>query len=352
MAEISSHNLLKNPLVAYLEVSGRCNLKCDHCFVGEKPQEELSLSEWKRVITECADMGIIALGIGGGEPLIQKDFLQILDHSISAGIKSIIVATNGTVIPEGMLEFLKEADAKITLMISLDSHRQEFHDELRGVKGTFRKVMKTIHEIKTAGQQCALSTVITKDNYKDIKGMWELMKDIQIKRWFLERVQPIGSAKESSRAWEPSKEEWEETLSFLFGTVYGHDTALAFGDALRGIFWMFRNEPWFPKDFVRESLYPKCEAGKTSISVTPTGEVVPCVQWRKPLDSVKNHSLAEIWNENPFYQSLRSLRVDDIEVCRECEEKKFCGGGCRGVAYDSSGSIYAPNPCCPKLTST
>jgi radical SAM protein with 4Fe4S-binding SPASM domain len=342
--------VLKTPLVAYLEVSGTCNLKCDHCFVGEKPHKELSTPEWNRVITECADMGIIAIGVGGGEPLIQKDILQILDHSISEGIRSIIIATNGTVIPDGMLDFLKHADAKISLMISLDSHREEFHDELRGVKGTFKKVINNIGEIINAGQQCALSTVITKDNYSDVKGIWELMKDMGISRWFLERIQPIGSAKESSRAWEPLKEEWEETLRFLFETVYGEDTALAFGDALRGVFWMFRNEPWFPKGFVRESLYPKCEAGKTSISVTPTGDVIPCLQWRKPLDSVKVHTLAEIWKENPFYQELRALRVDHIDVCKECEEREFCGGGCRGVAYDSSGSIYAPNPCCPKLT--
>ncbi|MBU7042225.1 MAG: radical SAM protein [Theionarchaea archaeon] len=349
MTDIPLHTMLSAPLVAYLEISGKCNLKCDHCFVGEKPEKELSLQEWKRVITECADMGIIALGFGGGEPLIQKDIIRILDHGASEGIKSMVVATNGTVLPQGMVPFLRKTEAAITLMISLDSHRREFHDALRGVKGTYDAVLKTIRTLRDAGIQPALSTVITKENYTDIEGMWELMKDMGIQRWFLERIQPIGSAKESSREWEPSIEEWNHTLTFLFEEVYGQDTILAFGDALRGIFWMFRKEPWFPRGLIRKSKYPKCEAGKTSLSITATGDVIPCVQWRKKLDSVKDTPLKKIWKENPFYTKLRALQVDDIEVCKECEEKAFCGGGCRGVAYDSSGSITAPNPFCPKL---
>lgn len=341
--------VLKAPIVIYLEISGKCNLKCDHCFIGEKPQKELSTSEWKEIITECAEMGVLVLGLAGGEPLIRKDFLQLLDHAISEGMKTIIIPTNGTVMLEGIFEYLEKADAKITFMVSLDSHRQEFHDELRGVDGTFQKVMNHLNEFLEAHQLCALSTVITKENCHDVMGIWEFIRNMGIKKWFLERVQPIGSARQSTREWELSEEEWGDTLRFLFREAYGKGVTLAFGDAFRSLFWLARNEPWFPQGLVRESPYPKCEAGKTSMTITATGDVITCAPWRKPIDSVKDHTLTEIWNENPFYQELRALRVDHIEVCKDCEEKTFCGGGCRGVAYEYSGSLYAPDPHCPKF---
>lgn len=341
-------HVLKSPVVIYLEVAGWCNLKCSHCFIGEKPQRELPLSEWKDIITQCAEMGVLILGFSGGEPLLRKDFVKILGHTITQGVKDIIIPTNGTVLPEGIFSYLEKTNAHITFMVSLDSHRQEFHDKMRGVKGTFQKVTKNLTEILQAQQGCALSTVITRENYLDIQDMWELMKDMGIKRWFLERIQPIGSAQKFFWEWEPSRAEWGTVLEFLFTEVYKNAT-LVFGDGLRGLFWMFRREPWFPQDLIRESSYPKCMAGRTAMTITATGDVIPCAQWRQPVDSVKNHTLTEIWDENSFFQKLRALRVDHIEVCRDCEEKAFCGGGCRGVACQTAGSIHAPNPYCPKL---
>ncbi len=340
--------VLKSPVVIYLEVSGWCNLKCSHCFIGEKPESELPLSEWKDVIAQCAEMGVLILGFSGGEPLLRKDFVKILQYTLTRGVRDVIIPTNGTVLPEGMLSSLGGTDARVTFMVSLDSHRQEFHDKMRGVEGTYQKVIQNLGEILQAQQSLALSTVITRENYLDIQGMWELMKDMGIRRWFLERIQPIGSAQKFFWDWEPSREEWREALEFLFTEVYKNAT-LVFGDGLRGLFWMFRRESWFPQDLVRESVYPKCMAGRTAMTITATGDVIPCAQWRKPVDSVKNHTLQEIWDKNPFFQELRALRIDHIAVCRDCEEKAFCGGGCRGVACQTTGSIHAPNPSCPKL---
>lgn len=338
------------PVITYLEISGRCNLKCDHCYIGEQSQKELSLSEWKRIITEFADAKTFILSLGGGEPLLRKDFVQILDHTIAEGITHVLVPTNGTLLPESVLDFVKKTDANVTFMVSLDSHRQEFHDKLRGVKGTFLKVKKHLKKIAEAGQSCALSTVITKGNCCDIKEIWKFMEDMHIKKWYLDRVQPVGYAKQSVREWEPSRKEWEDTLRFLLGTAYNQDAMLVFGDALRNLFWMIKEEPWFPQGLVRESHFPKCEAGKTSMTITATGDVIPCTEWRKPVDSIKERTLKEIWDENSFYHELRALRVDHIDVCGDCPEKTFCGGGCRGIAYEYSGSIYAPDPRCPKLS--
>lgn len=343
-------HIISAPVIAYLEICGSCNLKCGHCYIGNQPQKELSLSEWKDVITQLADMKTFILSLGGGEPLIRKDFLQILDHSISEGIRDILIPTNGTVMHDDIFNYLKKSDANVIFMVSLDSYRQEFHDHLRGVEGTYQRVIKNIKEIVEAQQDCALATVITRDNCNDVKGLWDLMKGMNIKKWYIDRIQPIGYARQSAREWDPSQEEWEKTLHFLLGKMSGHDALIVFGDALRSLFWMVRKEPWFPKNLVRESHFPKCEAGKTSMTITATGDVIPCTEWRKSVDSIKENGLKEIWDENSFYQKLRALRVDHIRVCNECEEKLFCGGGCRGVAYQTLGSVYDPDPRCPKVS--
>lgn len=53
--------------------------------------------------------------------------------------------------------------------------------------------------------------------------------------------------------------------------------------------------------------------------------------------------IVKLWIESPILNELRKLNVNINldEKCRECEEKHFCGGGCRGVAYQNTGKLNA-----------
>lgn len=50
----------------------------------------------------------------------------------------------------------------------------------------------------------------------------------------------------------------------------------------------------------------------------------------------------EIWNQEKW-KEFRNLTVDDLPVCKKCDDKYICGGGCRAHAYYSHNGDYLSN---------
>jgi sulfatase maturation enzyme AslB (radical SAM superfamily) len=92
---------LVGPLAVHLEVVAACNLRCTHCFAGELPRKEqtLSLEELDRLFGTLASMGAFRLGLTGGEPLLRRDVFDILDLAIAHGLHPCLT-TNGLLITE------------------------------------------------------------------------------------------------------------------------------------------------------------------------------------------------------------------------------------------------------------
>ena len=69
----------KIPFRYFLELTYRCNLNCPYCYVGcERNKNELTTKEWKKVIDQLPFYSIATLV--GGEPLLRKDFIDILKY--------------------------------------------------------------------------------------------------------------------------------------------------------------------------------------------------------------------------------------------------------------------------------
>ena len=82
---------LAGPLAVHLEVTADCNLRCSHCFTGDLSARTLdgaplTLPELQRLFAELASCGSFRLGLTGGEPLLRKDLLEIIDSAIDAGL--------------------------------------------------------------------------------------------------------------------------------------------------------------------------------------------------------------------------------------------------------------------------
>jgi MoaA/NifB/PqqE/SkfB family radical SAM enzyme len=63
--------------VAHLEISNRCNLHCEYCYVGNKCGDELDTAEWKYIIKNLARYGVFQVSFGGGEPTMRPDLLEL-----------------------------------------------------------------------------------------------------------------------------------------------------------------------------------------------------------------------------------------------------------------------------------
>jgi cyclic pyranopterin phosphate synthase len=106
-----------------LSVTERCSLKCVYCRVKEgicPKAEELSTAEFIRIAKACAILGINKIRVTGGEPLLRKDIIAIVqDLSRIEGIKEINMTTNAQYLAS-QAAALKQAGLS-RINISLDS---------------------------------------------------------------------------------------------------------------------------------------------------------------------------------------------------------------------------------------
>src|SRR5688572_3151851 len=111
----------KRPYFAHLALTHVCNLRCSFCHIPEYKVQELDTNGMKRVVDKLDEMGIAYLSIsGGGEPLLRKDFAEILNYAAGRGMY-VKLTSNGTMPQSKYDELLACGVSEIA--ISLDGVR-------------------------------------------------------------------------------------------------------------------------------------------------------------------------------------------------------------------------------------
>ena len=135
----------KIPFRYFLELTYRCNLNCPYCYVGnERKKEELTTEEWKKVISQLPFYSIATLV--GGEPLVRKDFIDILAYTSKRILNKVHVVSNGILINDEIIKaFIKYK--LLLLSVSLDGYGSN-HDKNRGKEGIFDKIVSNLENLK------------------------------------------------------------------------------------------------------------------------------------------------------------------------------------------------------------
>src|SRR2546430_7536612 len=98
---------LDAPICLTWELTYACNLACVHCLSssGRRDPRELSAAECRAVIDELARMQVFYVNIGGGEPTVRPDFMEILDYAVGHGVGGQ-VSTHGVKLTPGVARHL------------------------------------------------------------------------------------------------------------------------------------------------------------------------------------------------------------------------------------------------------
>ena len=98
--EYLSTKTLSAPVNVTWEITGRCNLNCRHCLSAGTAQNhagDMSLEQCRRFIDHLDRIRVFQVNIGGGEPFLREDILEILDYCHLRGIVTCI-STNGVLL--------------------------------------------------------------------------------------------------------------------------------------------------------------------------------------------------------------------------------------------------------------
>lgn len=319
---------LRIPLNALIEITYKCNVDCIHCYCQHLNEpvkrQELTTDEWKRVLDELAQLGVLNLTMSGGEIFIRKDFWDIAYHGKKNHF-ALCFYTNGTMIDEEKADRL--ANLKPYKMeMSLLSPVEEMHDLLAQKKGSYQRVMRSCRLLKERNIPFILKTVLLKENVKHTKELWEKAKELGAVKEF---QFGIGVTIKNDGSTSPFQHKASQEELFEYMTADGPKPFEVFPDQT-------------PEDMKNKS---SCGAANNTIAVTPYGDILPCIQLPIPMGNAREISVVDAWKKPPqVIDHIRKTEVyGDLPECGDCTISNVCHR-CHGLAYLETGRWDAKYP--------
>ena len=306
------------PLQASLELTYRCNERCTHCYIDkfwDDPKKTMSLSQWIQVLDELRSAGTFFLILMGGEAMLNPLFWDIV-HEAKKRSFHLSLITNGLKIQtQECADRLRESGIQV-VTFSLYSLDPEIHDAMTAVAGSHHKTLRAINLVEKAGLKVGLNCLLTKNN---IEGFFELA-DWAIERDFEIKEDVTVTAKMDGDLSTLSLRANSEQLLHYYKT---------------------RAQKW-PKGAPQASFDSAddyaCNLAKGKCAVTPYGDLLGCLEIRKPLGNLLQTPFQELWNTE-YAQSLRNIKVKDIEGRISTQHGgSFCDH-CPGMSQHECGSM-------------
>ena len=314
------------PLLAvWFNITSACNLKCKHCFIGggKNTPNELSVKEMEGLFDSFLKVQgeeRIELDITGGEPLIRKDLIDILELCKKYNFKTRVI-TNGLLLTPDLCVFL--ANNNIPVLISLDGPTAEFHDAIRGV-GTFDKTCENIRIAVSKGVSVALGMTLYSKNQNQVDSFISLAKNLNVSKVNFSLLNTIGNASDNNLIPADNYKILQHLLDLA--TKDKQTRILLSG----GYLTRMVSSVFLP---IRTDC---CGSGINTCSIGSNGEVYPCPSFqteRFSAGNIRDTNFEKIWNESPLLKKFRNCKVINMnEDCKKCDIRLLCGGGCRGNA--------------------
>jgi MoaA/NifB/PqqE/SkfB family radical SAM enzyme len=182
------------PSTLFLEVAGRCNERCVHCYADSAPEvgDALDVDTCVRVVRDGAVLGFERLQLTGGDPLLCPFLPDLAREARTSGFGSIEVYTNGLALSDDRLNSLAEHGASFAF--SFYSHDPDVHDAITRVPGSHRRTGNAIARVVKRGLQTRVSIVLMEVNGEHLEATTAYLVDlgVPIDRIGFDRVRGVG----------------------------------------------------------------------------------------------------------------------------------------------------------------
>ena len=324
------------PTTLLAELTHRCPLHCPYCsnpLELIRAEAELSTDDWKRVFTQARELGVLQLGLSGGEPLVRKDLEELAAHARSLGLYSTLV-TSGLGLTRKRAEALRDAGLE-HVQVSIQDSDTESAERIAGVSSVKQK-RAAIALVKELGFAFSINVVLPRANLDRIGELIDLAGDLGADRLELANTQYYGWGLKNRAALMPTREQVARARGIAEAAIERYRKKMQILFVL--------------PDYHEQ--YPKaCYGGwgKLYIVVTPNGQALPChaasTITSLSFPTVRERSLEWIWRESPGFQAYRGDAWMK-EPCRTCPRKTVDFGGCRCQAFALTGDAANPDPVC------
>ncbi len=333
----SAQSIIAAPLGMLAELTHRCPLACPYCsnpLALERRADELDAGTWARVFREAAELGVLQVHLSGGEPASRRDLVEIASAAHEAGLYTNLI-TSAIGLDPRRLEQLKNAGLD-HVQLSLQDVEAASADRIAGYSGGHARKLVFARSVVELGLALTINAVFHRANIEHVGDMVDLAASLGAGRVEIAHTQYYGWAFRNRHALMPTRDQVHRAMQAVE-----------------------RIRPQYQGRLVIDLVVPDYYArrpkacvggwGRRSLNVTPSGRVLPChaAETIPGLQfwSVRDHSLAAIWQASPAFQTFRGTGWMP-EPCRSCELREVDFGGCRCQALAITGDAAATDPAC------
>ena len=280
--------LLKRPILAIYDVTKLCNQRCLMCNIWKTTSEDMDLVQLEAEVKKLKHFGIRYVFIQGGEPLVRKDIIQVVDLFLKYRIKPTVI-TNGILLTEQLAgEIAKRC---CNLAISIDSMDPVLFAKLRGAD-KLPQVLENIEKIsgmEHKGNWSITTTITGLTKFSDVQNLEKYAAD----HGFMYAIRPYIFVKGvAGKKDDELTYQWKDVAEiFLYMSA----------KALQNNFLAYLIYQEHIR-YIKGEGMPMCDAARYSFLMTETGVKSPCIEF----------------TDHTF--SLETFRTDRKTFCKKLEE--------------------------------
>ncbi len=190
-----------NPITLTYSVTAACQSRCKTCQIGQmfcndptRPQKDLKLDEIEKIFKTMKP--VYFFNLSGGEPFMRKDLPEIVELACRYLKPRVVHTPTNAILSDRIIEYTEkiiqivrayDPTVPFTVKPSIDGVG-ELHDEIRGVKGNFNKLLKTIEGLKKLEEKydnfhLELGTVISNFNIDHLDEIEDFVHSLGVESY-------------------------------------------------------------------------------------------------------------------------------------------------------------------------
>ncbi len=297
-------NLKVRPYKILINLTDLCNSRCNFCDIWKiKPKNEINITDVENIF-KSLNSNLYWLSLSGGEVTLVKYYKNMID-SLIANCKNIkiLAFTTNALAPNRALDYAMYAKKKgldVLVTISLDGD-ESTHDNLRGVKGNYKKCFDLYEKLKEEKINCNFGITVSDQNSQFIFSQYLNYKKLI------------------------------KAITFVHNHgIFGIDKDFEDNKILQSINFIYKNYPVNKLEHIIEKIHLKiailflkqkrkkniipCDVINSSLHIMPSGEIKPCM-FMDSLGNIRKNTVNQILDSDKTKLFIEDIKKNKCPKC-------------------------------------
>jgi MoaA/NifB/PqqE/SkfB family radical SAM enzyme len=301
-------------------LTNACSARCVMCDIWKMQAEnELDVEEWKEVVDQLREwLGPFFLVISGGEPFQKRGIFDLLEHCRAVDVKTKI-SSNGMYLTEKACDRILEVGPDF-LSLSIDHHRREVHDELRGVP-LFDRCVSAIEYLHGHGDRLVLgvASIIMEETYRDLVETAQWALGLGVDRVLFQPLYPTFASDEGmDPEWFERNPHWPRDPDALRDVLERLRTMKASGEPIWNADEQLLAMEYYFRDPASHPRPDECMVRYSTFNIDAHGDVNFCWTVDDSLGNVLEVHPREMWSSALASQVRAKMRYCKAPCLLNC----------------------------------